>query len=422
MVQQASKEQKKTLILLDSTQYALTQTLLPYSSSFNEYLRQRSLDPATPPAMLKKFSPQLRYLLQQLVDRSFPSLPASPTFTKATVAALQAGRCCLSISRVGTLPSHLLPPNASSASPKEITSHYRLLLLSIHKKLLTAIKEVRLPVGPVDVIVNQLGGEDAVAEITEREYRLVRRGAEGEGSSFEVQVRGQTDDEVLETNRKEWEAFVGGKKKVALLSAAASFQPDLPPSSDALLVLYSDVHASLPDTSLFSSTNSSTTLCVLHDAVLDSLLFDALACSLRQQGAVAQSSFLARTLGKETTLRSVMRVWRELLRSQTLPIACPDSVPSEDAFSDAYRHKDASARLELVVSELRRFGLDGEEDVTLETLACRLAGCCAGLQHVVKGILTDLMAYVDREDATRLRWDSGVARIDGGVCVVGSDE
>lgn len=420
MVQQASKEQKKTLILLDSTQYALTQTLLSYSS-FNEYLRLHSLDPATPPVLLKKFSPQLRYLLQQLVDRSFPSLPASPAFTKATAVALQAGRCCFSVSPLGTLPPHLLPPNASSAGLKEISSHHRLLLLSIHKKLLSAIKEVRLPVGPIDVIVNQLGGEDAVAEITEREYRLVRRGAEGEGSSFEVQTRGQTDDEVLETNRKEWEAFVGGKKKVALLSAASSFQSELPPSSDALLVLYSDVHTSLPDTSLFSSTNSSITLCVLHDAVLDSLLFDALACSLQQQGAVAQSSLLARTLGKEATLRSMMRIWRELLKSRTLPIACRDSVPSEDSFSDAYLHKDASARLELVVSELRRFGLDGEEDVTLETLACRLAGCCAGLQHAVKGILTDLVAYVDREDATRLRWDSGVARMEGDVWVGGSD-
>ena len=411
MVQQALKDQKKTLILLDSTQYALTQSLLSYSSSFSEYLRLRSLDPTTPPHTLKKFSPQLRYLLQQLVDRSFPLLPASPAFTTATTSALQAGRSFPSISRIGTLPSHLLPPNAASIPPKEIVSHHRLLLLSIHKKLLGAIKEVRLPVGPIDVIVNQLGGEDAVAEISEREYRLVRRGAEREGASFEEQSRGESDDEVLETNRKEWEAFVGGKKRVALLSAAASFQAELPPSSDSLLVLYSDIHASFPDTSLFSS-NSPVSLCVLHDGVMDSLLFDSLVCSLRQQGAVAQNCRLARTLGKETTLRSVMRIWREMLKSQTLPVACSDSVPLEDSFSDAYLHRDASARLELVVSELKKYGLNGEE-VTMETLVCRLAGCGMSLQRVVKGILVDLVEYVNREDATRLQWKSGVAKMEG---------
>ena len=114
--------------------------------------------------------------------------------------------------------------------------------------LLKSIQEVRLPVAPIDVIVNQLGGTSRVAEISERTLRLNQHEPYQNDNSlnditelmdnkrmytkedymkgrfFYLQNRGANWEAIQTTNSQEWNSFQLGRKKILLFSERSGFE------------------------------------------------------------------------------------------------------------------------------------------------------------------------------------------------------
>ena len=76
-----------------------------------------------------------------------------------------------------------------------------------------------LPGNPLDVIISELGGSDAVAELTGRKARMVRDPKTGKVSLQKRSANGVTLDY---QNIHEKNEFMQGKKLVAVISEAAS--------------------------------------------------------------------------------------------------------------------------------------------------------------------------------------------------------
>ncbi|PSC70731.1 strawberry notch [Micractinium conductrix] len=88
----------------------------------------------------------------------------------------------------------------------------RLLLGRTRDLLLFVAGTLDLPANPLDAIIERLGGSKAVAELTGRKSAVVRNES-GKGASMQQRV---------DTNLQEKEAFMAGRKLVAILSDAAS--------------------------------------------------------------------------------------------------------------------------------------------------------------------------------------------------------
>jgi pSer/pThr/pTyr-binding forkhead associated (FHA) protein len=103
-------------------------------------------------------------------------------------------------------------------------------LKKIRKEILAEIEKLDWPPNPLDSIIDQLGGPDAVAEMTGRSSRTVRRPRAGRGRDGETKLvhekrfkskgkGGDIDDSINITERKNFQA---GRKLVAIISDAAS--------------------------------------------------------------------------------------------------------------------------------------------------------------------------------------------------------
>lgn len=89
---------------------------------------------------------------------------------------------------------------------------------------------VRLPVNSLDLLIDQLGGPNNVAELTGRNGRMIRTN-EGEIKYVSRAEPGISLDEI---NVKEKERFMNDQKKVAIISDAASIGISLQSSSKAV--------------------------------------------------------------------------------------------------------------------------------------------------------------------------------------------
>lgn len=91
-------------------------------------------------------------------------------------------------------------------------------LESLRDDLLREIEALPLPNTPLDDLIDQLGGPDEVAEMTGRRQRIVRRRDVG----IVVETRSGDAGNTDALNVQERNAFMGGKKLVAIISDAAS--------------------------------------------------------------------------------------------------------------------------------------------------------------------------------------------------------
>ena len=113
--------------------------------------------------------------------------------------------------------------SAASTSPSfgkvavHIESHF---VLQVQK----AIAGLDLPNNPLDELIDRLGGPSAVAEMTGRKGRLVRRRDGEAGVKWEARnASGVDKGSSLEMiNILERKMFLGGEKLVAVISEAAS--------------------------------------------------------------------------------------------------------------------------------------------------------------------------------------------------------
>ncbi|CAN0580644.1 unnamed protein product, partial [Ectocarpus sp. 12 AP-2014] len=78
--------------------------------------------------------------------------------------------------------------------------------------------ELRLLPSPLDALIDALGGTAEVAEMTGRRGRLVRRVRGDAGFKYDL----RPENEETSLNIRERELFMSGKKRVAIISDAAS--------------------------------------------------------------------------------------------------------------------------------------------------------------------------------------------------------
>lgn len=83
---------------------------------------------------------------------------------------------------------------------------------------LARLRELKLPGNPLDILIDELGGTNKVAEMTGRKRRFVRN------SSGNIVYVSRTDNGIAQDKQNIWERqqFMEGKKKVAIISEAAS--------------------------------------------------------------------------------------------------------------------------------------------------------------------------------------------------------
>lgn len=282
------------------------------------------------------------------------------------------------------------------------------------------------------MILNQLGGESAVAEVSEREFRLMRQPqnpdspAEGAKPLFSFQSRGESDDAIYETNRAEWAAFTAGTKRIALVSAAVASQLQLPASAP-VLVLYCDTHSVMPDLSLFSSP-SPVTLRLFCNAPVDSLAVGALLSQLRRGGATGAETLKpiasngpngsVECLEWEVTVAAVekaMERWGAFVKTGKLPIGCGAYVRREDGeMGESYLEGNQTVRVECVMSQVRTLGLaSAEMAMSLDQVMNRVSGSSLFCQKLIMGVLRDLVKFVSDETRRQLEWESGVSSVKG---------
>ncbi|KAJ8030843.1 Protein FORGETTER 1 [Holothuria leucospilota] len=96
--------------------------------------------------------------------------------------------------------------------------------LKAKELLLTFTHQIDLPNCALDDIIDQLGGPSCVAEMTGRKARMVRDPTAGQGSKNSVTYEQRSGDsnDVDSLNVQERNAFMQGKKLVAIISDAAS--------------------------------------------------------------------------------------------------------------------------------------------------------------------------------------------------------
>eukprot|EP00752_Nemacystus_decipiens_P009068 g8096.t1 len=87
------------------------------------------------------------------------------------------------------------------------------------ERLIRMTQELVLLPSPLDALIEALGGPGEVAEMTGRRGRLVRSGSGG-GGRLKYELRPENEETSL--NIRERELFMSGKKKVAIISDAAS--------------------------------------------------------------------------------------------------------------------------------------------------------------------------------------------------------
>jgi hypothetical protein len=82
------------------------------------------------------------------------------------------------------------------------------------------VNALALPPAALDVLIDELGGKKAVAEMTGRKSRMVRS---ADGRRFVLEARAKPESSEMENlNVSERNAFMDGKKLIAIISDAAS--------------------------------------------------------------------------------------------------------------------------------------------------------------------------------------------------------
>jgi hypothetical protein len=86
------------------------------------------------------------------------------------------------------------------------------------REYLERIRELNLPGNPLDILIDNLGGTSKVAEMTGRKRRFARN------ASGSIVYVSRTDNGIAQDKQNIWERqqFMDGKKKVAIISEAAS--------------------------------------------------------------------------------------------------------------------------------------------------------------------------------------------------------
>ena len=90
--------------------------------------------------------------------------------------------------------------------------------MDLRRSILREIEDLNLPGNPLDILINELGGVNKVAELTGRRSRLVKSGF----GTVRLAKRNENGVSMERQNLHEKDLFMNGKKLVAIISEAAS--------------------------------------------------------------------------------------------------------------------------------------------------------------------------------------------------------
>ena len=111
---------------------------------------------------LEQYLAEPRYLLYHLVDHCIPEVTSDWVLCEESQKKI--------IDFTATKESWLLLPDSVHVTPtvERVVQQHQCYLREWKQFLKQVIHDIHLPVTPIDVIVNQLGGYQCVAEISER--------------------------------------------------------------------------------------------------------------------------------------------------------------------------------------------------------------------------------------------------------------
>ena len=92
-------------------------------------------------------------------------------------------------------------------------------LVALRDAILQRLDDLPVPPSPLDDLIDRLGGPDAVAEMTGRGLRVARKNGR---YRYEQRFDASRDQDSTTTNLRERAAFQDGKKRIAIISDAAS--------------------------------------------------------------------------------------------------------------------------------------------------------------------------------------------------------
>jgi hypothetical protein len=164
-----------------------------------------------------------REIITQLITNHFPTTRHPDAAPPAPPADEADGTSAGALAPPPPPP----PPTAAAAAAAEEVPE----AADLKSEMLARAAALRLPTNFLDQLIDSLGGKGAVAEMTGRKGRVVRS-ARGRG---EYELRGRPDSAELDSlNIREKDAFMAGKKLVAIVSDAASTGISLHASASAL--------------------------------------------------------------------------------------------------------------------------------------------------------------------------------------------
>lgn len=181
-----------------------------------------------------QYAAELRYILYHLIN-AFPEVTRSSVMKEETKAVIASGKIpgknWLGLSEV----THL--------TVSRVKHQHEESLHAWKEDLLHTLQSVKMPVSPLDVLLNE-DRRMPTAEVSERRIRIKKHHAEignkttqehGDSPSssersgyhnkdyYYIEKRGDTPEDLDRVNQMEWDTFKTGKKRVLLLSETSRF-------------------------------------------------------------------------------------------------------------------------------------------------------------------------------------------------------
>ena len=326
------------------------------------------------------------------------------------------------------------------------------------QSLLQNIHDIRLPVTPIDVIINQLGGSPCIAEISERfnclyhhephqqdesidslsDYvtpqNVYTRNDYMKNSYFYFHNRGSSSESLHTTNTSEWISFLEGKKRVLFLSEQAGFDTlisshsevswlDSPDKSDidvVYLSIPSNPHRILNRMQgFFARSHIHGTITILTTEPSQRILARSAVRLLETHGALYQYPgnnqhpwFMIRNIsspeGKYAWLKCMTLIIQQISPT-TIPtcrifdelilpgiyLQASLVVSSEQSLYDHYVSSSASNRLYLMNQCLRILGFTSLNDtLDIPLVLERLIGMDFVMQKMIVGFYYEILDHV----------------------------
>jgi len=151
------------------------------------------------------------------VQQHFPVQPAPEPFEEPDEAIV---RKILTTNRGPPSAEHVARWYAARRQAAEVRGEPVPELVALKEAILQRLDDLPVPPSPLDDLIDRLGGPDAVAEMTGRGLRVAR--TKTGRYRYEQRFDASRDQDSTATNLRERAAFQDGKKRVAIISDAAS--------------------------------------------------------------------------------------------------------------------------------------------------------------------------------------------------------